>query len=116
MKKLTVISLLFALALVCAGCGSAPAQTVSAPAATEAPAEPTAAEPVTEQPEAPAETPETEAEPVTEQPETPAEAPETEAEAVTEQPVPAPTEERKKPETQKHSDVEKLLEELNSKK
>ena len=36
-------------------------------------------------------------------------------EAVTEQPVPAPTEERKKPETQKRSDVEKLLDELNSK-
>ncbi len=53
MKKLTVISLLFALALVCAGCGSAPAQTVSAPAVTEAPAQaPT-------EPPAPVQAPET---------------------------------------------------------
>ncbi len=49
MKKLTVISLLFALALVCAGCGSAPAQSISEPAVTEAPAQAPALTPASEQ-------------------------------------------------------------------
>ena len=91
LPKRNTFILIFAMLLVLSvfalsGCSNKTPAPTATPAATEAPAEPTAAEPVTEQPEAPAETPETEAEPVTEQPETPAEAPETEAEAVTEQP------------------------------
>ena len=49
MNKLTVISLLFALALVCAGCGSAPAQSISEPAVTAAPAQAPAFTPASEQ-------------------------------------------------------------------
>ena len=49
MKRLTVISLLSALAIVCAGCGSAPVQSVMEPAATEAPAQAPALTPASSQ-------------------------------------------------------------------
>lgn len=49
MKKLTAICLLLVLAFLCVGCGSQPAQTVSAPVPTEAPEQTPTETPISEQ-------------------------------------------------------------------